>query len=424
LREAQTTARNPEEMPTNEAELDTDIVVTGIDEAEEVAEPKSSSSKISPDEFFAKHAFRVVYQTNNFFLPQLRDLVTEGDILNIRPEYQRRLRWLTPQKSRLIESLLLNIPVPPIFLYETSEARYEVMDGQQRLNAIKEYMEGEFALSGLTVLTPLNGLRYGKAPPRIKRTLDRATLSAIVLLLESDSEKSPENKFTITDIRRFIFDRLNTGGTKLNAQEIRNAIFPGHFNKAIVDLARNRLFTDIFGIPPYVESNPNDYYENPIRQRNNLYSTMGDCQLVLRYFAIRETSNIRGSMKAMLDRAMETRVALSEPQVEDLKAEYLSRLEAAMEIFGPKPFLLPPDEKGRERLSAALYDATLVALNKLWSRRAQLIENANGAKARLQVELVKPESAAILTGQLNTAQAVRDRIDLLERVLREGAGLS
>src|SRR5690606_18274368 len=126
------------------------------------------------------HAFRVVYQTNNFFLPQLKDLVEKGDILNIRPEYQRRLRWVTQQKSRLIESLLLNIPVPPIFLYETSEARYEVMDGQQRLNAIKEYIAGDFALAGLSVLSPLNGLRYSKCPPRIKRALDRATLSAIV----------------------------------------------------------------------------------------------------------------------------------------------------------------------------------------------------------------------------------------------------
>jgi len=256
--------------------IDDDTTVEGIEEAEE-APPPRSSSKVDPDEFFSKHAFRVVYQTNNFLLPQLSTLVTNGDILNIRPEYQRRLRWVTPQKSRLIESLLLNIPVPPIFLYETDQARYEVMDGQQRLNAIKEYIDGDFALSGLQVLSPLNGLRYGKAPPRIKRALDRASLSAIVLLLESDSDRTPDNKFTIVDIRRFIFDRLNTGGTKLNAQEIRNAIYPGPFNKAIVDLARVDEFTSTFGIPAYKEANPNDYYENPKRQRNNLYATMGDC---------------------------------------------------------------------------------------------------------------------------------------------------
>jgi hypothetical protein len=171
--------------------------------------------------------------------------------------------------------LLLNIPVPPVFLYETTEARYEVMDGQQRLNAIKEFFESDFALSGLDVLSPLNGLRYSKSPPRIKRALDRASLSAIVLLLESDSEKFPDNKFTISDVRRFIFDRLNTGGAKLNAQEIRNAIYPGLFNKAVVELARERLFTDTFGMPPYIETDPNDYYESPVRQKNSLYSSIG-----------------------------------------------------------------------------------------------------------------------------------------------------
>ena len=399
-----------------------EVIVAGIEEAEEAA-PIRSSSKIDPDEFFAKHAFRVVYQTNNFLLPQLKDLVVKGDILNIRPEYQRRLRWKTVQKSKLVESLLLNIPVPPLFLYETTEARYEVMDGQQRLNAIKEFLEGDFVLAGLEVLAPLNGLRYSKAPPRIKRALDRASLSAIVLLLESDSDRDPDNKFTIVDVRRFIFDRLNTGGTKLNAQEIRNAIFPGYFNKAVVDLARNALFTKIFGIPPYTESNPNDYYENTDRQRNNLYASMGDCQLVLRYFALRDASNIRGSMKAMLDRAMETRMGVSKDEADSLKIEYVERLEMASEIFGPHPFLLPPDDKGRQRLSAALYDATLVALHKNWGQRGKYLTASKKIARKLEEELRSGISAPILTGQGNTAKAVKERIEVIERVLNDGASI-
>ncbi len=399
-----------------------DIEVSGIEEAEEVR-VRVTPTKADPDEFFSKNAFRVVYQTNNFFLPQLRDLVTKGEILNIRPEYQRRLRWSNPQKSRLIESLLLNVPVPPVFLYETEEARYEVMDGQQRLNAIKEFLDGDFALSGLQVLAPLNGLRYTRCPPRVKRALDRATLSAIVLLLESDSENSSASEFSVSDIRRFIFDRLNTGGVKLNAQELRNAIYPGRFNKALVDLARHPLFTEIFSIPPYTEAEPSDYYENPARQRNTLYATMGDCQLVLRYFALRDVSNIRGSMKSMLDRAMESRMDIAQDQADNLQKEYIERLQLAYDIFGPKPFLLPPDEKGRERLSAALYDATLVALNRLWRHRDDLLAERDGIRARLQKEYENEESAPVLTGQGNTAQAVKDRINLLVRIISEGAGL-
>lgn len=396
------------------------VEVAGLDEADETVSP-STAQRIDPDVFFSKNAFRVVYQTNNFFLPSLRELVTKGEILNIRPEYQRRLRWSTPQKSRLIESLLLNVPVPPIFLYETEGARYEVMDGQQRLNAIKEFLEGDFALSGLQVLTPLNGIRYPRCPPRIKRALDRASLSAIVLLLESDTELLSSTLFTVSDVRRFVFDRLNTGGVKLNAQEIRNAIYPGEFNKAIVELARERLFTDIFGIPPYVEAIPSEYYENQERQNNNLYSTMGDCQLVLRYFALRDDDNIRGSMKAMLDRAMESRMEISSENADQLKREYVARLHTANSVFGPRPFLLLPDEKGRERLSAALYDATLVALQRLDINEEKLNASRDAIKERLQAEFQDADSAPILTGQANTAKAVRERIALLERIIVEGA---
>jgi Protein of unknown function DUF262 len=368
-----------------------------------------------PDDFFAKNAFRIVYQTNNFFLPQIRDLIDKGEVINLRPEYQRRLRWTTAQKSKLIESLLLNIPVPPVFLYESDAARYEVMDGQQRLNAVKEFIAGDFALGNLPVLKPLSGIRYSRCPPRIKRALDRASLSAIVLLLESETERS-QGRLTLTDIRRFIFDRLNTGGTKLNPQEIRNALNPGQFNRIVVDLTRFDLFTEVFDIPPYVETDPNDYYENPKRQKNSLYSSMGDCQLVLRYFALKEDENIRGSMKSMLDRAMEKE--LTEQQADRAKAEFVERFTFLYELFAGKPFRLPPDEKGHERVSAAIYDAAMVAINDLWGVREKIRADARNVRKRMSVATENHANLIILTGQGNTANAVKERIELVRTILR------
>lgn len=391
---------------------DRDVEVVGVS-ADEPDTPVRAS-KQDPETFFSENAFRVIYQTNNFLLPQLKTLVESGDVLNIRPEYQRRLRWSNPQKSRLIESLLLNVPVPPIFLYESEEARYEVMDGQQRLNAIKEFLAGSFALSGLTVLSPLNGIRYSKAPPKIKRALDRASLSAIVLLLESDSEADALKKRT--DIRRFIFDRLNSGGKQLNAQELRNAIYPGAFNRAVVDLAREDMFTAVFGIPRYTEANPNDYYENPRRQANTLYATMGDCQLVLRYFALREEDNIRGSMKSMLDRAMENGMKLSQEEVDLLKGEFLKYLAGSIELFDPETFLLPADDKGRRRVSAALYDSTMIAMYRNGSDPALYVTRKKQINSALR-KAFSSDQLKLLTGQENTAQAVKDRIALMQEVL-------
>lgn len=378
-------------------------------------EPEDAAAPADPDEFFAKNAFRIVYQSNNFFLPQLKDLIDKGEILNLRPEYQRRLRWTSVQKSRLIESLLLNIPVPPVFFYESTEARYEVMDGQQRLNAVREFIAGDFALTSLQVLKPLNGLRYYRCPPRIKRALDRSSISAIVLLLESEGEKS--GQLSLTDIRRSIFDRLNTGGTKLNPQEIRNALNPGLFNKAVVRLTRFDLFTRVFEIPPYTEEDPNTYYENETRQKNALYASMGDCQLVLRYFALKDPNNISGSMKSMLDRAMKRKVADEAEQLQ-LEEEFKERFHFLFDLFEGHPFELLPDEKGVVRISAAIYDAAMVAINDLWDSKSDILSDAANVRERMREALSDPQRLPTLTGRGNTAKAIRERIAMLKKLLR------
>ena len=387
-------------------------VVMGPEESVDVSAP---STPRSADEFFAKNAFRMVYQTNNFFLPQLRDIIENGMVINLRPEYQRRLRWTTLQKSRLIESLLLNIPVPPVFFYESDAARYEVMDGQQRLNAVREFIAGDFSLAGLSILKPLNGLRYSSCPPRVKRTLERASIAAIVLLLESEPAEHVPRSMTLTDIRRFIFDRLNTGGTKLNSQEIRNALNPGILNKVIIEITRWPIFTTVFDIPQYVEADPNEYYENPDRQKNRLYGSMGDCQLVLRYFALRDESNIRGSMKSMLDRTMETEI--SEAEGARWKQNYQERFTFLYDLFDSWPFRLPPDENGRDRVSAAMYDASMVAIDSNWEHRADIRADKENVQARMKDVMNDPENLAILTGQQNTANGIRERIELMRRIL-------
>lgn len=386
-----------------------------LGETEEADETPVAEDHRDPDEFLAQNAFRIVYQTNNFLLPQILNMINSGEAINLHPEYQRRLRWSPAQKSRLIESLLLNIPVPPVFFYESDAARYEVMDGQQRLNTIREFFSGGFALSGLKVLTPLNGLRYPKASPRVKRTLDRASLSAIVLLMESESERPNQGALSLTDIRRLVFDRLNTGGMKLNPQELRNAQNPGPFNESIINLSRFKLFTEVFGIPAYTEKNPEDYYVNPERQKNSLYKNMKDCELVLRYFALKNPENIRGSMRSMLDRAMESR--LDQAQAQAAEEEFRARFEFLYEIFNANPFVLRSKTDGKERVSAAVYDAAMVATNSLWEHREKIAADKDQVLSRMAVANDSAMQYEILVGRGNTADAVRERIELLRSIL-------
>ena len=382
---------------------------------EEIAMEATQAKPQDLDEYLAQNSFRIVYQTNNFLLPQIRDMIENGEAINLRPEYQRRLRWTNSQKSKLIESLLLNIPVPPVFFYETDAARYEVMDGQQRLTAIRDFFAGDFALGTLQVLKPLNGLRYTKCPPRIRRTLDRATISAIVLLMESEAERPAQGQLSMTDIRRSIFDRLNTGGRQLTAQEIRNALNPGPLNKCIIDLSRFDLFTEVFGIPPYTEDDEENIYENPQRRKNSLYSSMRDCELVLRFVALRDSENIRGSMKSMLDRAMEKKML--ERQAEELAEDFRARFRFLYDLFDSAPFRIVSKPHGREIVSAALYDAAMVALDHVWTERERIRADQVGVLERVKAAIHEDESYELIVGRRNTADSVKGRIDLLLGIL-------
>src|SRR5262249_42554728 len=146
--------------------------------------------------------------------------------LNLAPIYQRRARWDRKRRSLLIESFLMNIPIPPLFLFENRYNQYEVMDGRQRLETIRDFLENRFALTGMEFWKELNGLRFVDLRPAIQKGLLRRSITAVVLLAETTQ---PDE--SATDVRMILFRRLNTGGARLNPQELRNALYPGKFNE-------------------------------------------------------------------------------------------------------------------------------------------------------------------------------------------------
>jgi hypothetical protein len=153
----------------------------------------------------------VSQERNDFLLPQVVDFVSKKQWMNLQPEYQRRQVWEKAKQSRFIESLIMNLPVPPIFLFESEYNRYEVMDGQQRLSAILAFYENRLKLTGLEHWKELHGKQYADLPLKLQRGLDRRRISAVVLQTPSASAK-------VGDVRRIVFERLNTGGQRLNAQ--------------------------------------------------------------------------------------------------------------------------------------------------------------------------------------------------------------
>ena len=185
---------------------------------------------------FEETAFGLTQERSDFLLPQIIDFVAKKKWINLRPEYQRRLVWDVKKRSAFIESLLLNIPIPTLFLYERELGRYEVMDGQQRINAVEDFYAGKYALKGLEKWKELNGFKHSDLPEVLRRGLDRRRLSATVVVLDSTKPR-PTPGAGDNDVRKMVFERLNTGGQHLNPQELRNCLYAGPFNDLLIRLA-------------------------------------------------------------------------------------------------------------------------------------------------------------------------------------------
>lgn len=352
---------------------------------------------------YANTQLRIVRTNLDYSIDYLKSSL--GTSIDLEPQYQRRSRWDNKKRSLLIESLLLNIPIPPIFLFEIEYGQYEVVDGRQRLETLKDFLDNLFPLKNLTFWKELNGNRFKELPVIIQRGLLRRTISATVLLAETTRPDDSE-----IDVRMVLFNRLNTGGVQLNPQELRNALYDGHFNNMLFAVSRTDLFTNVWSIP---KKTPNEENDPPKALINNaLYKSMADCELVLRFFAIRETilDNLKGSLKALLDKSMKKHNDDSKESVEKSKELFNTTLNDLYSLFDSKPFVIPSLNKP----SRALYDALMVAYSLLTKEQ---IDDKESINRKLQESLSISKSYDILLGKGNSIEAIRLRIEEAKRIL-------
>ena len=361
------------------------------------------------EDLYDSGEYRLHQERNDFLLPQIVDFVRTKRWLNLHPEYQRRLVWDKKKKSLLIESLLMNVPIPPVFLFEYDLNRYETMDGQQRLNTVVDFYNNRFKLTGLKTWTDLNGRTYSDCPPRIQRGLDRRRLSATILLAESHGDVSNGQ-----DVRHTVFERLNTGGQNLNAQELRNCLYSGPFNDLIVELAGNRLFDEVWEIPPYEDHIRGDQINSNLRE-HRLFKRMVDCEIVLRFFAFRRQSRLRGSVQSILDNCMQEYRNITPTEVDAFRDLFLTRLDLAQKIFGEHTFRILHKERG-DQLSQPLYDATMVALDDVFDACGKLTAQRKQIYADLRRMFLDEDVYQLIVGRPNTASAIRERQTLLQNL--------
>lgn len=188
----------------------------------------------------------VDFDTFDISLQELIRMAGDGEIF-IAPAYQRKFRWDDARCSQLIESLLLGIPVPSLMMATNEDATWEVVDGLQRLNAIIKFVgDGDLRdrmkfkdrrplrLLDLQKLPAFDGLLFADLPSHIQRHLKTRPLKVVVLNDKSDKV-----------VRYDLFERLNTGGVALTAQEIRDCVYQGAFAQKLEELSKDPNFTAV-----------------------------------------------------------------------------------------------------------------------------------------------------------------------------------
>lgn len=355
---------------------------------------------------------RIVIETNREKLPGFVSLLKQPNYMDLRPFYQRRPRWKVEKQSLLIESFIMNIPVPPVFLYERDYNSYEVMDGQQRITALRNFYDGKFELVGLERWPEINGRTYQTLPDKIQQGLDRRSITSIVLLKESTTDEEEAST-----LRETVFDRLNTGGTKLSRQEIRNALYRGRMNDLVDRLSRLPTFRKAWNLPEWVE---NEIDVTPGILDNSLYEKMEDVELVLRFFALRHADHYSIGMQPFLDLYMRKAASFDASDLEVLEREFTSTLDLAYAVYGDLLFR-PYDateNKWTGKAQKAFYDAVMVGMSAFLDRAQRVKDNADKVRKATE-QMFQKEEAGTFTGRGNTKEDIRTRIRLFQQMVEQ-----
>lgn len=320
----------------------------------------------------------------DFTLDGLVRRIQVGDI--VVPSFQRGYVWNQRQASLLIESFLMGLPVPGIFLSQEEDQTMLVIDGQQRLRTLQYFYEGAFGadsprLSGkkftlIDVSESFDGKTCETLSPQDRRQLDNSLLHGTIV---RQDEPDDDNSSIY-----LLFERLNTQGVQLQPQEIRNSIYRGGFNELLRDLNRNQSWRHIFG---------------------RVHSRAKDQELILRFLALYfDHSNYARPMKQFLNDYMDKNQHLEINGREEVTQAFVSTIEFIDSALGRKAF------RPTTALNAAVFDAVMVATAKRLERSA--ISDSELFQQEYDELLGNEEFTSVTRSATTDAIRIRRRLDL------------
>ena len=359
---------------------------------------------------------------NSQSVDNLISRIKHGEI-DLAPEFQRlRGTWNSKDRSRLIESLLLRIPLPVFYVSADRRDHWTVVDGIQRLSTIYEYVEDyydndkkkptpEFLLEELEYLHKLKGKKFNQLDRSMQRRIKETNLTVHII-----QPGTPE------EVMFNIFSRINTGGTPLNGQEIRHALHKGPVRGYLKKLTETEEFRTATEWNPKKKKGAINhirmadrecvlrflsFYNNPWREYPNVKDAAGG----------RETANLNG----YLSHTMKQINGMTEGERDRIEVDFRNAMRAAKEIFGEQVFRKPPKGTRRSQISKALFETWSVHLARCSDKEIKtLIRKKATLKKRFKNEVENdPEFLRAISASTGDRTRVRKRFETIEILIRE-----
>ncbi|MFP4459269.1 MAG: DUF262 domain-containing protein [Candidatus Zixiibacteriota bacterium] len=321
--------------------------------------------------------------------------------IDLSPEFQRFDDiWKPKNKSRLIESLIIRIPIPAVYFDARDEENWKVIDGLQRLSILKEFViDEEWELTDLEFLKKYEGYKWNQLPRKFQRRIEETQLTAYII------EKDTPDEVTFT-----IFRRVNTGGSPLTAQEIRHALNSQKSREFLVELSEMEEF------------------KLNVNLSSRRIRRMEDREFILRFIAFMLNDpmeyNSKRSFDDFLNRAMKQMEQESDSHLERLKENFCKSQISARKIFGDDAFRkISKDQERKSPLNKAIYEAWSVNLAKISDDERKVLEqNREELKQKFIILLEDDDFIKSVSQATGVSASIETRFGKIEQIINEILG--
>lgn len=278
-----------------------------------------------------------------FSIFELKRRYDRGSIC-LDPDFQRNAVWNSKQKSELIESVVMGIPLPLIYFAETGTGELVIVDGRQRLTTFFDFLDNKFSMNGLKIIPELNSCKFCDLEKDERKRKYAAEIEDFQLVIQIIKYPTPDR------VRFDIFDRVNRGGTPLNNQEMRNALYQGEATRFLNQLAEDAKFKKATGnsISPlhmkdkYIILRAISFYmwkRGMLTKKNN------------------EVVNYRSDIEEFLGFSMEYLNRVQASVRDELYTIFTNTMEMSYMVLGENAFRIPSDSIRRRPVSMTLFES-------------------------------------------------------------------